>query len=191
MLIYPAYFLEWAAAFTQRLASAEVYQHSLSQQGLFPLIYKFTSSKVAAFNVATFSLFVFIGLSLIAYKASYRRARLELKSPVGPTLLLEVGFWMLLAFLASPFPWQYSFSILWMLIPISWVLGSKKDRRVLLSCSLILGLTPKGIVGSSTASAIESHQLIALLVFIVMIVVGKIYRKQSLPRRHKVTAGLG
>lgn len=180
VLIYPSYFIEWTVGFTSRLASAEVYQQSLSQQGLFPLIYKFTQSQTTAFNVALLTLFCSIGFSITAMKAAFREARKNMHTPLNHTVILESGFWMLLAYLASPFPWQYSFSILWMLIPVAWVSGNKIDRRILLACSLLLGLTPKGIIGTEFASVLEGYQFVGFLLVVILVTTGRILKRRSL-----------
>jgi hypothetical protein len=87
--------------------------------------------------------------------------------------LLSVSVWVLLGFLASPLPWQYTYSIIWILIPLAWVYASSLERKFLIGISLFLGLTPQAIIGKSNSMWLEQHQSIFGTILILWIILMK------------------
>jgi len=78
--------------------------------------------------------------------------------------LLTVLAWALLAWMASPLPWQHTYSLLWVMVPLAWVQASAPGRKRIFWLALFLGLTPRDIVGKQLFLWLEGNQSVFLAI---------------------------
>ena len=72
--------------------------------------------------------------------------------------LLTISLWLLWGFMASPLPWQYTYSILWVLVLLSWVSATAREKNILVGIAAFLAVTPHGIIGKTAAHWLETRQ---------------------------------
>jgi hypothetical protein len=166
MLPDPRMWLDWAEQIRRTTYDLPINETSINLQGFYP--FGVVQLGLNQFSPEPLLLAVpfFIACFFFTSRYSLRDIRL---SPLP--VLLSISSWLLLGFMASPLPWQYTYSILWVLIPLSWVSSSSSERRALLVIALFLGLSPQGIVGKATSMWIESHHSVffAILFFWILL----------------------
>ncbi|MEO5666446.1 MAG: glycosyltransferase 87 family protein [Bdellovibrionota bacterium] len=162
MLPNPAMWLDWAEQIRRTTFDLPMDASSVNLQGFYPLgVLHFGMNQFSAWPLLL--TLPFLAMTILS-TAHYSLRDLKESSLA---VLLSLSTWLLLGFLASPLPWQYTYSILWMLFPLSWVASTTRERRWLLGIALFLGLSPQGIIGKHASMWIESRQSVffAILIF--------------------------
>lgn len=164
LLPNPAWWLEWVEHMKRSTRDLPMDMSSVNLQGFYPLA-------VLHLGMDQFSYWPLLLAAPFGILAFWKLPRLSLQEiPSQPhVFLLTISVWTLLGFMASPLPWQYTYCIAWVLIPLSWVTATRFERRVLIGLALFLGLTPQGIIGKQVSMLIEQHQSIFAGMFIIWI----------------------
>jgi len=162
----PRLWLDWVEQIRRTTYDLPMDMSSVNLQGFYPLgVLHFGMNQFSAWPLALALPFVLM--------ASLSTSRYSLRDLVDSPLavLLSISVWLLLGFLASPLPWQYTYSVLWVLFPLSWAASTLRERRWIWGIALFLGLSPQGIVGKSASMWIESKQSVffAILVFWILL----------------------
>ncbi|MBS1983757.1 MAG: DUF2029 domain-containing protein [Bdellovibrionales bacterium] len=92
---------------------------------------------------------------LFAAGRSPRRAPASFAAAVGALLLLAVT--------SSPLSWQHTY-ILWAaLVPLAYVIGNARERKLVMVLALVMGLSARGIAGRWLSETLEIYQSIFIL----------------------------
>lgn len=155
LLPNPAWWLEWARQIKETTPLIPATQSSINRQGFFGFA-------VLVLKWREYGLGPWILSLPFALYAAIRLPKFNL-TKLAPQhikpLLLSLLAWMLWGFMASPLPWQHTYSLLWGVIPLMWISSSQKLERILiLVISFALAASPKGILGEPIAKVFESHQ---------------------------------
>ncbi len=158
----PRMWLDWARQMRETTYDLPIRGDANNLQGFYPVA-------VLRFGMNQFGfapLLLALPMAIFAFVATGRHSLEDLRTHPS-SLLLSLSSWILLGFMASPLPWQYTYSILWVLIPLSWVCATTLERKVILAVSLFLGLSTQALIGKSNSQWIENHHSVfaALLIF--------------------------
>lgn len=157
----PRMWLEWAQQIRSTTYDLPISRSSINLQGFYPL-------GVLRLGLSQFSaqpLLLALPFFIVTYFLTGRYSLRDIKtSPLS--VLLTISTWLLLGFMASPLPWQYTYSILWVLVPLSWISSTPSERRWLLAIALFLGLSPQGIIGKHASMWIETRHSVFIAIFV-------------------------
>ena len=162
LLPNPSYWLDWAAHMKKSTFDLPMNKSSVNLQGF----YSFAVLKLGMNQFSLQPMLLALPLGILAFLKLERFTLSDIPKSAS-YILLNVSIWTLLGILASPLPWQYTYSILWVLVSLSWTLGNSIERKWIFAVSLFLGFSPQGIIGKSASYWLESHQSVffAVLVF--------------------------
>ncbi len=177
LLPTPKYWIDWAVHMKRSSYDLPIDTTSINMQGFFPLA-------INHLGVPNFKLWpLALALPLVIWAwLSLKRFVLADVPKNASHVLLNMSIWALLGFMASPLPWQYTYSILWVLIPLSWSLANEIEKRWILGVSLFLGFSPQGIIGKAASYWLEQRQSVfaAILIFwVVMLLQSKRLNKTA------------
>ncbi len=173
----PFYWLDWVEHMKRSSFDLLIDNTSVNLQGFYPLAINHLGFAQPSLK----PLWLALPFALLALFTLKRFTLEDLKSE-APHILLNVSIWMLLGFMASPLPWQYTYSVLWIMMPLSWSLASAIEKRWILGVALFLGFTPQGIIGKAASYWLEQKQSVfaAILIFwFVMLYQSKRLEKSS------------
>ena len=76
------------------------------------------------------------------------------------------AFWACLLFgaLAAPLPWQHSYSMLFLIVPWTYLLGTHWERRILALLGMGIALSARGVIGYTASGWLEDHQSLMFLI---------------------------
>lgn len=158
----PHMWLDWVEQIRRTTYDIPIHADSNNLQGFYP----FAVIRLGMHQFGPQPLLLVIPFFVIALFSTSRYSLRDLGHAPLP-ILLSICTWLLLGFLASPLPWHYTYSILWVILPLSWVAGTPRERRWLVGITMFLGLSPQGIIGKPFSMWIENHHsvFIAILLF--------------------------
>lgn len=109
----------------------------------------------------------YVAFAAFALVWAWRLPRFDLQRsslrPQAAALLPAYGSALLLAVTGSPLPWQHTYIIWGALVPVAYVLASERERRWVIGLALAMGLSARGVVGSSLSMALEKMQIVFVL----------------------------
>jgi hypothetical protein len=158
----PRLWVDWAEQLRNTAYNLSTTTSASNLQGFYPL----AVTRLGFKALSVWPVLLTLPFFAMVFFSTARYSLRDLQSAPLP-VLLSISTWLLLGFMASPIPLQHTYSILWVLIPLSWVAATRRERRWILGIALFLGLTPQGIVGKVASDWLESRQSVfaAILVF--------------------------
>ena len=127
----PAWWLEWARQIKDTTPLLPSNLSAINRQGFFGiavLMLRWPEYGVGPWLLSIpFAVYAFLRLPRFSISELARR---DYRLGTGATgLALTLLSWMLWGFMASPLPWQHTYSLLWGIIPLTWTLASTRQRQ--------------------------------------------------------------
>jgi len=170
LLPSPEHWLDWARQMKLTTPDLPTPPYARNVQGFYPMAVTLFGWSALGYAPLLLALPFFVAAFLALPRFDLADARSQ-----PAALFLTVATWLTLGCLSSPLPWHYTYSFAWAVLPLSWAVASRAERRGLLALALFLGLTPKGIIGFDVAAFLEGRQSVA----IVFLLLGLIFARQA------------
>ncbi|HVJ63714.1 MAG TPA: glycosyltransferase 87 family protein [Bdellovibrionota bacterium] len=154
LLPNPSWWLDWARQMKETTPFLPMVPSAVNRQGFFGAAYMVLGWSDKGLGPWALS------LPAMAY-AFFRLPRFsfsDLQPRDADLVSLTLSSWMLWGFMASPLPWQYTYSVLWGIFPLLWYVNQGSSRSTLTAIAVALAITPKGILGAKTSFAFEQWQ---------------------------------
>jgi hypothetical protein len=155
----PRMWADWAEQIRATTYDLPIKRSSVNLQGFYPLAVR----RLGMNQFGPAPLLLALPLYLVAFLWLPRFSLRDVQAKAAP-ILLGICVWMLLGFMASPLPWQYTYSVLWVMMPLSWIVGTRRERGFLVAVALLLALTPQLLLGRKLAMWLEMHHSVFALV---------------------------
>lgn len=167
LLPNPLWWIEWARQIKETTPLLPSGSNAFNRQGFF-------GAAVMIFNWNEYGLGPWLLSFPFALYAAIKLPRFkiaDIDSHNLKALFLSLLAWMLWGFMTSPLPWQHTYSLLWGVIPLLWMnANTALQRRAIFFSSMLLGLTPKGIMGEGSSQIFERYQGPLILILILWFV---------------------
>jgi len=164
LLPNPLWWMDWYRHMNRSQFDLPMDMSSVNLQG----IYSFAVLKLGMDQFSIWPLTLAIPLLLFAFIKLPRFSLEEI--PLKPhSFLLTLCSWVLLSYLISPLPWQYTYSIAWVIVPLLWITSERIERRFIVGIALFLGLSPQGIIGKAASVWLEQQQSIFFAMLLIWI----------------------
>jgi len=163
LLPKPTLWFDWWVQTQQTYRDLPMHPPEYQFQGIYPL-------SMWAFGFDQFSiqpLLLWLGLFVVVW---WLLPKFDLFDWVSrsESLMMSLIALMATTLIGSPLPWHYTFSVFWVFLFVSYLLANPNEKKVLIAVSLVLGLTPQGILGIDLSRWIESYQSITWLSFVLI-----------------------